>query len=207
MKTILTTVLLLIASLAWSQDQTAAIEHMDMNILYRGYKNKIMIASHSEKGSTYTLSGSNVSISREGDHFIAKPGGGKMAYLTVSERKEDGSVQVIRKKEYRISNLPDPQLYWGLTSSGRAVENQQPVLSAGYVEYCPFDLKFTVTSWKAEHNGITYSGDSTDITPLNALIKTFTELTELAIVANVQAPDGITRQLGGTWFIRPSAKE
>jgi hypothetical protein len=206
MKTILTVTLSLLASFTWAQEQLAAIENTEANVLFRGYANKFIINTHPETGSYYSLSGSNTSIFRKSDHYVVKPGNGKKAVLTVSERKEDGTVSVLAKKEFRVKNLPDPSLYWGYTASGKAVDNPKPTLTCEYVDYFQMDVEFHVVSWEAEYIGKTYSGDSTDITPLNNLIATFTELTELTIVAMVQGPDGISRQLDGTWFIRPAVK-
>ena len=207
MKTILTTLLLLFASLSFGQESSVAIESIEGNVLFRGYANKIRINSHPEEGCHYTLSGSNVSITKSGDHYIVKPARGKTAYLMVSERRKNGSVVQLRKKEFQIANLPDPSLHWGWTPSGKAVQNQKPDLTCKYVGYYPLDANFEVMSWSAEFDGKTYSGEGTDITALNELIETFTELTEFGITANVQGPDGITRKLGGTWFIRPNTEE
>lgn len=204
MKTIFITALLLFSSFSFGQETTVAIENMEANVLFRGYANKIMINSHPEKGSSYQLTGSNVSITRKGNHFIVKPSQGKMAYLTVTERKEDGSTTVIGKKEFRVKNLPNPTLYWGWTSSGKAVHNQKPVLTCDYVDYFQMDVDFTILSWEAEYDGKTYTGEGTDISSLNELTQTFTELTEFTIVANIEGPDGISRKLAGSWFVRPT---
>lgn len=207
MKTILTILLFLSSSLSFGQDPIAAIENIEENILFRGYPNKIRINTHPNDGCSYALTGVNAAIYKKGDLYEVKPGNGKTATLMVSEKKEDGATVLIREKTYRVSNLPDPRLKWGWTSSGRAVLNQKPVLSCGYVPYFQLDVDFTVESWMAEYEGKTYSGEGTDISELDDLIKTFTELRELSITAKVKGPDGITRQLGGTWFIRPTAKE
>lgn len=207
MKTLLTTLTLLFATLSFAQESSVAIESMEGNVLFRGYANKIRINSHPEEGCYYALSGSNVSVSRSSDHYIVKPGRGKTAYLTVTEKRKDGSTVLLRKKEFQIANLPDPSLHWGWTPAGKAVKDQKPELTCKYVGYYPLDASFEVKSWSAEFDGKTYSGEGSDITALNELIQTFTELTEFGITAEVQGPDGITRKLGGTWFIRPTTEE
>ncbi len=207
MKTVLTSLLLIFASLSWAQEPTAAIENMEENVLFRGYENQIVITSHPKEGSAYTLTGSNVVVTKKGDRFIVRPGSGKTAFLTVSERSEDGRTHVIRKKEYRVKNLPDPSLYWGWTQAGKALQNPKPELTCGYVDYFQMDVNFTVVSWEAEYDGQMYSGEGTDISSLIELINSFTELTEFTIFAKVQGPDGITRKIDGTWFIRPTVDE
>ncbi|MCR9172875.1 MAG: hypothetical protein NXI10_10300 [bacterium] len=204
MKIILTIALAFVASISIGQTSSVAIENMEENILFRGYQNKIKITSHTEEDCAYRLSGTNVSITVKDGYFIVKPGQGKTVDLTVTEKCMDGNATVVRKKEYRVKNLPTPTLHWGWTPAGKAVENQKPELSCSYVDYFQLDVKFTVDSWEAEYNGKTYSGEGTDISPINELIQTFTELEELTITASIQGPDGITRKIDGTWFIRPA---
>lgn len=207
MKTILSLLLLLITIRSVAQESTASIEHMNMNVLYRGFDNKIVIGSGDTDFSRLYISAHNATATLNGDHYVVRPGNGKTATLEIIAVKDDGTEVTLRSKEFRISNLPDPKLYWGWAESGKAVQNQKPVLSAGYGKYYPFDPEFNVTSWEAMYNGEMFSGEGQYIAAIDDIVQNFTELTEFTIEAMVKGPDGISRKISGTWFVRPMLEE
>ena len=92
-------------------EPTGSIELTDLNVLYRGYPNKVEASGSGYQ--TTSLSGSNATVSKSGKGYIVKPGKGRSATLTVTGKNADGASKVLKKGEYRVSNLPDPVLFWG----------------------------------------------------------------------------------------------
>ncbi|XOV67184.1 MAG: hypothetical protein ACFHU9_16310 [Fluviicola sp.] len=180
---------------------TGAIELTELNVLYRGYPNKVM-ASGSGYDS-YALSGSNVSISgNPNSGYIVKPGSGRSATLSITGKNADGKSSVLKKGTYRVSNLPDPVLYWGGSKSGVKGSRSSRVLIAQYGPEIPLEAKFTVQSWTASAPGLKGAppqGMGGSLAPAGALISAAPPGTALSVTAKVVGPDGIARQIGGSW--------
>ncbi|MCR9172191.1 MAG: hypothetical protein NXI10_06850 [bacterium] len=180
---------------------TGAIELTELNVLYRGYPNKVMASGSGYE--TYSLSGSNVSISgNPNSGYIVKPGGGKSATLSITGKNADGSSSVLKKGNYRVSNLPDPVLYWGGSKSGVKGSRSSRALLAKYTPEIPLEASFKVTKWTASAPGLKGappSGLGGSLAPAGALITAAPPGTALSITATVVGPDGIARQIGGSW--------
>src|SRR5690554_7551143 len=79
-----------------------------MNVLYRGYNNKVEGAASGFP--TYSLSGANnVSVSKSGTGYIAKPGSGREATINIAGVAEDGSSTSLGSFKFRVANLPKPR--------------------------------------------------------------------------------------------------
>ena len=181
---------------------SGAIELTDLNVLYRGYPNKVE-ASGSGYEST-SLSGSNVSISKSGTGYIVKPGKGKSATLSVTGRNADGASKVLKKGNYRVSNLPDPTLYWGSAKSGAKGSKGSRLLQAKYSPEIPLKANFTIVSWTCYAPGLKGkppAGVGGNIGAAGPLIKAVKPGSGVSFTCKVRGPDGITRQIGGGWSI------
>src|SRR5690554_8127195 len=83
-----------------------------MNVLYRGYNNKVEGAASGFP--TYSLSGANnVSVSKSGTGYIAKPGSGREATINIAGVAEDGSSTSLGSFKFRVANLPKPSISLG----------------------------------------------------------------------------------------------
>jgi hypothetical protein len=180
---------------------TGAIELTDLNVLYRGYPNKVMASGSGYE--SYTLSGSNVSISgNPNSGYIVKPGGGKSATMSITGKNADGTSSVLKKGTYRVSNLPDPVLFWGGSKSGVKGSRSSRVLLAQYTPEIPLKADFRVTKWTASAPGLKGAppqGMGGSLAPAGPLIQAAPPGTALSITATVVGPDGIARQIGGSW--------
>ncbi|PWL28865.1 MAG: hypothetical protein DCO96_08600 [Fluviicola sp. XM-24bin1] len=177
-----------------------AIELTELNVLYRGYPNKVEASGSGYE--TVSLSGSNVSISKSGKGYIVKPGGGRSATLSVTGRNADGASKVLKKGTYRVSNLPDPVLYWGGSKSGVKGSRSSRALLAKYTPEIPLKASFKVTKWKATAPGLKGpppQGLGGSLGAASGLITNIPQGTALSITATVVGPDGISRQIGGSW--------
>jgi len=180
---------------------SGSIELLDLNVLYRGYNNRVN-ATASGYQETALTSGGNVTVSKSGQEWIAKPGSGKMAYLIVSGRDSEGNSFQLKKGEYRVSNLPDPVLFWGAAKSGKKGSRSSRALIAKYPPEIPLNASFKVTKWTASAPGLKGAppqGMGGTLGPAGPLISAAPPGTSLSITATVVGPDGIARQIGGSW--------
>lgn len=180
---------------------SGAIELTDLNVLYRGYPNNVMASGSGYE--TYSLSGSNVSISAKGqDQYVVKPGGGRSATLSITGKNADGTSSVLKKSDYRVSNLPDPVLYWGAAKSGEKGSRSSRILQAKYTPEIPLKANFKVTKWTASAPGLKGAppqGAGGNLGAAGPLISNAPPGTALSVTATVVGPDGIARQVGGSW--------
>lgn len=191
----------------WSHDivimkPQGSIELPELNVLYRGYPNKVDPTASGYP--TTILTGENASITKSGNLYIASPGKGKTAYLTVSGKSADGKTVQLKRVEYRVSNMPDPVLYWGGSKSGEKASKSSTVLMAKYPPEIPLKAEFTVLKWTCFAPGLkgappTGSGGS--IAGAAPLIKAVAPGTGVSFNATVKGPDGLARQIGGSWSI------
>lgn len=179
-----------------------AIELTDLNVLYRGYPNKVEIS-----GSGYdniSLGGSGATWKKSGQGYIVSPGRGKSATLTVNGKNKEGPGKVLKKSSFRISNLPDPTLYWGSSKSGEKGSRGSRLLQAKYSPEIPLKADFKLISWTCYAPGLkgappTGSGGS--ISAAGQLINALKPGSGISFTCKVRGPDGITRQIGGGWSL------
>ncbi|MDB2657372.1 hypothetical protein N9Y60_04875 [Crocinitomicaceae bacterium] len=179
---------------------SGAIELTELNVLYRGYPNKVEASGSGYE--TISLTGTSVSVSKSGSGYIVKPTGGKSATLSVTGRNANGDSKVLKKGTYRVSNLPDPVLFWGGSKSGVKGSRSSRALLAKYTPEIPLKASFKVTKWTASAPGLKGAppqGMGGSLAPAGALISAAPPGTSLSITATVVGPDGIARQIGGSW--------
>jgi hypothetical protein len=179
-----------------------SIELPDLNVLYRGYPNKV---SPTASGyPTTVLTGENVTLSKSGDMYIASPGKGKSAFLTVSGKSADGKTVKLKRAEYRVSNMPDPVLYWGSAKSGEKAAKSATLLLAKYPPEIPLKAEFSVIKWSCFAPGLKGApptGSGSSVAAASQLINAVPPGTGVSFNATVRGPDGIARQIGGSWSI------
>ncbi|MCT4580210.1 MAG: hypothetical protein N4A35_02245 [Flavobacteriales bacterium] len=130
-----------------------AVANSEMNVLYRGWDNKIEVSASGYDPSTVNLSASGgVKISKSKDGFIAKvSGSAKKATLSITAKDKDGKSVKIVDKEFRIFALPKPQAYFANQTFDK------PLLSRGLAKAAskltakigdsPLDVKYEVVSF------------------------------------------------------------
>lgn len=131
---------------------TGTVSLPEMNVLYRGYDNKVEGAASGFPG--YSLSGGgNVSLSKSGKFYIAKPGSGREASINIAGVAEDGSTTSLGKFQFRVRNLPKPDIIMGgargedgIISSGQL--KVATALFARYPDDITLNANFAVTSWE-----------------------------------------------------------
>jgi hypothetical protein len=191
----------------WTHDITimkpsGSIELPELNVLYRGYPNKVDPTASGYP--TTVLTGSNCSLSKSGDVYIATPGKGKKAYLTVSGKTVDGKSVQLKKVEYRVVALPDPELYWGGVKNGGKASKSQTKLFAKYPPEIPLNAKFSIVKWECQvpgAQGKPPGGPGANISAASNLLRAAKPGSQVSFICTVVGPDGIQRKKAGAFKI------
>ncbi len=123
-----------------------SIEIPGYNILYNSYDN---IVDPTASGFPETvLTGTNVNIRKSNGKYVVIPSSGvKTASLTVSGRTADGNLVTLKRMEYKVANLPKPDLYWGASVAGTDASVFNTALNAKYGPEIPLNAEFTIEKW------------------------------------------------------------
>jgi hypothetical protein len=179
-----------------------SIELPEMNMLYRGYPNKAEATASGYDKSI--LSGTGVSISGSGPYIVMPTGSGRTAFLSVSGRNTaTGQTVQLKKVEYRVSNLPDPEIYWGGSKNGERASKAETKLFAKYGPEIPLKAEFTVKSWECSVPGASrpIMGTGSIITAASGLLRAAPAGSMVSFICKVVGPDGITRTRAGAFKI------
>lgn len=130
-----------------------AVANAEMNVLYRGWDNKIEVSASGYDPASVSVSASGgVKISKSKDGYIAKvSGSSKTATLSITAKDKDGKTVKIADKIFRIFALPKPQAYFANQSFDK------PLLSRGLAKSAtqltakigdsPLDVKYSISSF------------------------------------------------------------
>jgi gliding motility-associated protein GldM len=178
-----------------------SIELPDMNVLYRGYQNKVMAVASGYPSSS--LSAPGCSVSKQGEFYIVGPGRGKTTRLSVSGKTADGKSVNLRTVEFRVKNLPDPQLFWGGKKSGEKANKNSNLLQAKYGPGIPLKAEFKILSWSFQTPAANKpkTGMGGNIASVSGIVRATKPGNQVGFVCTVKGPDGKTRKIGGTWSI------
>lgn len=176
----------------------------EMNVLYRGYENKVEgVASGYEET---VLSGNGVTLSKAAKGYIGRTSGsGKTATITVSGRNSTTKkTESLGTFTFRVSNLPPPNLYFGATEDGGKATKVETRLFAKYGPEIPLNVSFQVLSWElnvagaprpAKGSGNQLNADGT------SLLKQAKPGSTISFMTTVKGPDGIVRKKSGNYTI------
>ena len=182
---------------------SGSIELPELNVLYRGYPNKVDPTASGYP--TTILTGTNCTVTKSsGNIYIASPGSGRSAFLTVSGKSNDGKTVVLKKVEYRVSALPDPELYWGGVKNGGQASKSQTTLFAKYPPEIPLNASFTITNWECQvpvAQGKPPGGPGSNISAATNLLKAAKPGSQVSFICTVVGPDGIQRKKAGAFKI------
>jgi hypothetical protein len=176
----------------------------ELNVLYRGYANKVEAVA---SGYDQTiLSGSGVSLTKSGSGWIANPGGGRECSITVSGKSSVTNKTVsLGSFQFRISRLPDPELYFGAAKSGENASKAETRLFAKYPPEIPLNATFSILNWELAVPGNPMApprGPGGQLTPAaSSLLRQVKPGTVIGIMTDVRGPDNVIRKKGGSYKI------
>jgi gliding motility-associated protein GldM len=176
----------------------------DLNVLYRGYENRIdAVASGYDQT---VLSGNGVSLSKNGGGWIGAPGKGRECTITVSGKSSLTNKTVsLGAFKFRVSSLPDPELYFGAAKSGTNASKSETRLFAKYPPEIPLKADFRILDWElsvpgnpgAPPRGVGSVLDAKGI----SLLRQAKPGTTISFITSVVGPDGIKRKKAGAFSI------
>lgn len=181
-----------------------------MNMLYRGIDNPISISAAGMETEALSPSGSNVTLRSAGKagDYIARPGNGSSATISVSAKTETGT-KSLGKMDFRVADVPDPIAKIGGKKGGAIKRNELKAQNKvdAVLESFAFDLTFNIISFKCtmknkqgfwddkENRGGTFNGDVRDmVNKVSPGQKIFFE------DIKAKGPDGKLRDLGSVTF-------
>lgn len=185
---------------------SASIAAPELNVMYRGYDNKIQAVASGYPPDAVKVSCSGCSsFSKSGDMYIAKVGGGSEATVSVTA---DGKKVGFQK--FRIMPMPKPQpFYAGRTYGDNTIKSgllkQTPPLTAKLAD-SPLNIQFSVKSFTLEVivNGklIEEKGRGGSLSPkMKNLLKNSKRGQKIYFSdIMVAGPDGKSKPIGGLTF-------
>lgn len=165
----------------------------EMNVLYRGYANKIEgVASGYDQT---VLTGNGVSLSKSGSQYIGSPGQGKTCTITVAGKNTVTNKTVsLGTYTFRISNLPPAQVFFGNASNGMQGSKVETKLFAKYPPEIPLNVSFTVLSWELEFMGRSAKGSGNILDgAAQALLKQARPGSTASFIVKYKGPDNLLR--------------
>jgi gliding motility-associated protein GldM len=182
----------------WSFNYTVgkpsgAISLPEMNVLYRGYPNKVTGAASGYPD--YKLIGaSNVTLTRSGQEYIATPGAGTSASISLQGVSADGRSANLGSFNFRVRPLPPAQVYFGAATNGGKGSKNETNLAARYDNSVTLDVKFSVVSWEMEFMGRSVEGQGSTLTSAaTSLLKQSKPNQNVTFMVKYKGPDGIIR--------------
>ena len=136
-----------------AQEFKCVISNADVNVLYKGWNNKVRIAKpcgYSDDKIVITCEGCSISSSPDKNGlYTATVTRGKEAFITVSAVDDNGKKVELAKERFRIFNLPPPTAYFGGKAGGKMSKLdalQIPILTADLGE-SPLDVPYEVVQF------------------------------------------------------------
>ena len=94
----------------------ATVANIDMNVVYKGYDNKMEISVPGIGESQLRVSATGASITKSGSQYICKPTANEKITITVSA-DVDGKVQTVGQKVFRVRPVPSPTAFLRLSNN------------------------------------------------------------------------------------------
>jgi len=177
-----------------------AVSLPEMFVLYRGYQNKVVGAASGYP--SYKLIGTtNVTLTQSGQEYIASPGAGRDAVISLQGVSPDGKSANLGTFNFRVRNMPKPSVKLGSIEDGDtpdpAVVKAQTRLFAGYGDDITLVANFNITRYEIVVSGAPRPEAGTGST-LSAgalsLIKQARSGNTITIMTDVVGPDGKSRK-------------
>jgi len=187
---------------------TGAVSLPELFVLYRGYPNKVIGAASGY--ADYKLVGTNnVSLTKSGAEYIASPGAGRDATISIQGVSPDGKSANLGSFQFKVRNLPKPNVYLGSCEDGgsypAATVKAQTRLFAKYGEEITLTATFNITSWEVNVTGAPRpeSGSGTALSSgALGLIRQARAGNTITVMTTVVGPDGKSRKSGASFKVQ-----
>lgn len=170
----------------------------DMNVVYRGYENKIQgVASGYEET---ILTGQGINLRKSGTGYIGDPGAGRTCTISVAGRNKAANKTVqLGKFEFKVMNLPPPAVYLGSLANGASVSRSALAVMTNIITKYPpeiaLNVSFQTVGWELSVSGAprTFQGKGSALTPeAIALLKQAKAGAKVNLLVTYKKPAGGT---------------
>lgn len=188
----------------FSFSQEVVVGNIEMNILFVGYQNKLIISVPNTELSDIKVEGENCKISEidKTGAFTVVPSGGGSLTLNFSVKGE-----TIGSKKYRVKGFPKPDLYLGNYEPESTIskKNLSNTLSMRYHPDAAFPIQFSlpvIKEWgvSTEEGEAKGTGNTLSVEALT-LLQNATENQKIIIYADVLGEDKITRKAASSFVM------
>ena len=177
-------------------EPTATISNTELNVMYRGYRNKFSVSVPGVATEDVAVTASGASVSKDGRNWIIVPSGGNNVTVTVT-----ANGVTMAKQDFRVKPVPKPSAF--LKVGDNQYDGSVPVVStvlsnpnasivASYGQDGLLDLKFQITGFKLFHENNYLQSDGSKFSSAQlAKLKNYKE-GKSAIITDIKAkgPDG-----------------
>ncbi|MCR9173507.1 MAG: hypothetical protein NXI10_13485 [bacterium] len=179
--------------------QSACIDLVNMNVLYRGVNNQVVvgISGYPDHSALVMIDNGELEEISVGVYTIL-PGDGKLCTISVYAKSDDSQV-LLKKAQYRVSNLPDPTVYLGGKVSGNEVSALDAALEVRMSYQIPVRTNFTILNWEATYNDHSITGNTNDLQVLYEFISALEPGGTMVIKGKAERQDGQVCLFGGVW--------
>jgi len=175
-----------------------AISLPEMNVLYRGHKNRVSAVA-SGFDQTNLSASAGTTLMRSGDEWIASPGAGRTASLTVSGVNSiTKKTQQLLTQSFRVMQVPNPDLFWGSSGPGGPVAPNATQLFTKYGEGIPLEPNFKIISWQCKipnAPGAPISGNGSNVSAALSMVKMLKPGMYVNFIALVEDGSGLRRKV------------
>lgn len=176
----------------------------EMNVLYRGYDNKVEAVASGYPEAKVT--GAGVSLAKSGAGYIGRVNtSGREATISISGfNKQTNKTVSLGSFKFRVMNLPPPNIYFGSAADGEQASKAETRLFAKYGPEIPLNVSFTILSWElnvagaprpAKGTGNSIAGEG------SALLRQAKPGSSISFMVQVKGPDGGIRKRSGVFRI------
>lgn len=188
----------------FSFTQEIVVGNSEMDILFIGYPNKLVVSVPDTKPTDIRIEGENCKISAidKTGSFTVVPSGFPSVTLNFIVKGE-----IAGSKNYRVKGLPKPDLYWGGNEPGSTISKKKlsNTLSMHYQLDAAFPIQFSIpviTKWSVitETGEVKGTGSNLSEEAL-VLIRDTKENQKVTIDADVLGEDNISRKAISSFVI------
>ena len=151
----------LISSSLYSQDQVV-VGVSESRELYRNYHNKIQVAFTDSDSKELAIKCENCDTiypaENNKNEYIIVPGMGKYVTLFITNKKNK-KVTENNTVKFRVINLPEPSLFFGVTANGSITPFVSNRLFAKYPPEIWMNATFDIINWEITINEKVFKGE------------------------------------------------
>lgn len=191
--------LILFSLLNWSAFTQIIISQPANNVMYRTYDNFIQISDPS-----YELESESADIIKKDNGFIVQIKTNEKKVQIHAKNPKTGKIE--GTFEYRVYNLPLPEIHWGDVSPENKVKNLAAPLKVAYDESIFLNDSFTVVNYELTFNGLSYKNKGYELSEkLVEAVKAAKQRNGgedlyINVLVTYRGHDGIERKKGGVFL-------